>query len=316
MGNCIPVSPSILESKNSLDLLEIIGNLSYDESNMTFLDYDAAPCHNQYCPLFQRVAPTFLAVTCAMAALGTGALLVALAKRPHAWGWPQSCTLVAQLAVGTGLFAALLPPVAVGIWQGWRLGTGLCKLTHLLWHWSLFAQGLLVGSGSCSTAWCRWDPRSRRLAVALWAGALLLATPAALTSGTVAAPETTCIRRRVEILSPAYLLHLALCLCLFLLLPAVLLVATLAVPRLRAGWEPGVGVSWLFFGLWVPYGMGLAVDFLLHARLLQPTCGTFEHFDYVLGLSEGLGVLHCCLAPAALLAARLCHHRAGTSSSC
>ncbi|XP_009879103.1 PREDICTED: atypical chemokine receptor 1 [Charadrius vociferus] len=294
-------SPSVLESENSLDLLDILGNLSYDDSNMTFLDYDAAPCHNQYCRIFQHVAPAFLAVTCAAASLGTGALLGALAKRPHAWGWPQSRALVAQLAVGMGLFPALLPPVAVGIGQGGRLGTGLCRGTHLLWHWSLFAQGLLVGSGSCSTVWCRWAPRSRRLAVAIWAGALLLATPAALTSGTVAAPEMPCIRRSVDVRSPAYLLHLVLCLCLFLLLPAVLLVATLAVPRLRAGWEPGMGTSWLFFGLWVPYGMGLAVDFLLQARLLQPTCGTFEHFDYVLGLSEGQGVLHCCLgrAPAA-----------------
>ncbi|NWI31250.1 ACKR1 protein, partial [Sula dactylatra] len=299
-------SPSVLESKNSLDLLEIMGNFSYDDSNTTFLDYDAAPCHNQYCPLFQRVAPTFLAVTCAAAALGTGALLVSLAKWPHAWGWPQSRALVAQLAVGMGLFATLLPPVAVGISQGWWLGTGLCKLTHLLWHCSLFAQGLLVGTSSCSTAWCRWDPRSRRLAVAVWAGALLLATPAALASGTVEAPETSCIRQSVGILSPAYLLHLALCLCFFLLLPAVLLVATLAVPRLRAGWEPGICVSWLFFGLWVPYGVGLVVDFLLQARLLQPTCATFEHFDYVLGLSEGLGVLHCCLGPTALLATQLC----------
>ncbi|XP_009320298.1 PREDICTED: atypical chemokine receptor 1 [Pygoscelis adeliae] len=231
MGNCILVSPRILESENSLDLLDIMGNLSYDDSNMTSLDYDAAPCHNQYCPLFQHVAPTFLAVTCAAATLGTGALLVALAKRPHAWGWPQSRALVAQLAVGMGLFAALLPPVAVGLRQ-------------------------------------------------------------------------------------APLLHLALCLCLFLLLPVVLLVATLAMPQLRVGWEAGVGASWLFFGLWVPYGVGLAVDFLLHAQLLQPTCGTFEHFDYVLGLSEGLGVLHCCLGPAALLAARLCRCRAGASSSC
>ncbi|NXK27445.1 ACKR1 protein, partial [Arenaria interpres] len=295
-------SPGVLNSENSLDLLDILGNLSYDNSNMTFLDYDAAPCHNEYCPLFQRVAPTFLAITCAAATLATGALLVALAKRPYAWSWPQSRVLVAQLAVGMGLFAAVLPPVAVGIRRGWRVGTGLCSLTHLLWHWSLFAQGLLVGSSSCSTAWCRWDPRSRRLAVTLWAWALLLATPVALASGTVASPNTSCIRRSVDILSPAYLLHLALCLCLFLLLPAVLLVATVAVPRLRAAWQPAIGASWLFFGLWAPYGVGLAVDFLLQARLLQPSCGTFEHFDYVLGLSEGLGVLHCCLGPVVLIA--------------
>ncbi|KAM9214708.1 atypical chemokine receptor 1 [Leptosomus discolor] len=316
MGNCIPVTPSVLDSENSLDLLDIVGDLDYNYSDVTFPDYNAAPCHNQYCSLFHRVAPTFLAVTCAAATLGTGALLVALAKRPHAWGWPQSRALVAQLAVGTGLFAALLPPVAVGVWQGWWLGAGLCRFTHLLWHWSLFAQGLLVGSNSCGAAWCRWDPRSRRLAAAVWVGALLLATPAALTSGTVAAPETSCIRRSVDVLSPVYLLHLALCLCLFLLLPAVLLVATLAVPQLRAGWEPGVGASWLFFGLWMPYGVGLAVDFLLHAQLLQPTCGTFENFDHALGLSEGLGVLHCCLGPAALLAARLCRRGAGAGGSC
>ncbi|XP_051497282.1 atypical chemokine receptor 1 [Apus apus] len=316
MGNCIPVSPSLVESKNSLDLMEIMGNLSYDDGNETFPDYDAAPCHNQYCLFFQHVAPPFLAVTCAVAALGAGALLVALTKWPHAWGWPQSRVLVAQLAVGTGLFAALLPLVAVGIKQGWQLGTGLCKLTHLLWHWSLFAQGLLVGSSFCSTAWCRWDPRNQRLAVALWAGALLLAVPAALASGTVAAPETSCIRRSVDILSPAYLLHLALCVCLFMLLPVVLLLATLAMPQLRVGWEPGTGASCLFFGLWMPYGVGLVVDFLLHARLLQPTCGTFEHFDYMLGLSEGLGVLHCCLGPAALLAVRLCHCQPSISGNC
>ncbi|NWU73305.1 ACKR1 protein, partial [Pterocles burchelli] len=296
-------SPSVLESENALDLLDIMGNLSYEDSNVTSLDYDAAPCHNHYCPLFQRVAPAFLIVTCAAAALGTGALLVALAKRPHAWGWPQSRALVAQLAVGTGLFAALLPAVAVGIARGWRLGAGLCRVTQLLWHWSLFAQALLVASGSCSTAWGHWDPRSRRLAVATWAGALLLATPAALASGAV---ETSCVRRSVDVLSPAYLLHLAASLSLLLLLPAGLLVATVAVPRLRAGWEPGVGASWLFFGLWVPYGVGLAVDFLLQARLLQPGCGTFERFDQALGLCEGLGVLHCCLVPTALLLTQLC----------
>ncbi|NXG50500.1 ACKR1 protein, partial [Psilopogon haemacephalus] len=280
---------------------------NYSDSGETFADYDAAPCHNHYCAHFQRVAPTFLALTCAAAALGTGGLLVALAKRPQAWGWPQNRVLVAQLALGTALFAALLPPLAAGIGQGWRLGALLCKLTHLLWHWSLFAQGLLVATSSFRrTAWARWDPRSRRLAAAVWTWALLLAVPAALSSGSVPASEPSCVRRSVDVLAPAYLLHLALCLCLFLLLPAALVAATVAVPQLRAGWQAGMGVSWLFLGLWVPYGLGLAVDFLLQARLLQPTCGTFQRFDLVLGLSQGLGVLHCCLGPAALLALRLC----------
>ncbi|NXN91462.1 ACKR1 protein, partial [Rhinopomastus cyanomelas] len=304
-----PQSPGVQQNETSLSLEDIMGNSSYDDDyydDMTFPDEDVAPCHNQFCPHFQRVAPPFLAFACAAAILGTGAMLVALTKRPHVWSWPQSRALVVQLAVGVGLFTVLLPPVAVGIGQGWWLGMGLCRLTHLLWHWSLFAQGLLVGSSSCSTVWCRWDPQSRRLAVAVWAGALLLATPAALAGGTVAAPVPSCIRRSVDVLSPVYLLHLVFSLCLFLLLPAALLVATLAVPGLKAGRRPGVGASWLFFALWVPYSVGLAVDFLLRAQLLQPTCGTFKHFDYVLGLSEGLGVLHCCLAPAALLAAGLC----------
>ncbi|NXB50745.1 ACKR1 protein, partial [Leucopsar rothschildi] len=243
----------------------------------------AAPCHNHFCPLFQRVAPPFLAATCAAAALATGALLVALAKRPQAWRWTQSRALLAQLALGTALFAALLPALAAGIAWGWHLGTG---------------------PGSCGTAWARWDPRSRRLAVALWAVALLLATPAALVSGV--AEGTACVRRSVGILAPAYLLHLTLSLCLLLLLPAGLLLAALAVPRLRASWAAGAGLTWLFPGLWVPYGAGLAGEFLLQARLLEPTCGSFEHFDLALGFSEGLGVLHCGLGPLVLLLAWRC----------
>ncbi|NXM39727.1 ACKR1 protein, partial [Gymnorhina tibicen] len=105
-----PQTPSILETRVSLDLEDIADDFAYyySDSNDTFLDYDAAPCHNHFCPLFQRVAPPFLAATCAAAALGTGALLVALAKRPEGWRWPQSRALVAQLALGTALFAAPL----------------------------------------------------------------------------------------------------------------------------------------------------------------------------------------------------------------
>ncbi|NXH43447.1 ACKR1 protein, partial [Dicaeum eximium] len=314
-----PQTPGIPDTQGSLDLAEIMGDLSsfYDDTynnsyntynntynNHTILDYDAAPCHNHFCPLFQRVAPPFLASTCVVAVLATGATLVALAKRPQAWRWPQSRALVAQLALATALFAALLPALAAGVARGWHLGTGPCRLTHLLWHWSIFTQALLVASGSCGTAWARWDPRSRRLAVALWAVALLLAAPAALVSGVAAG--TGCVRRSVAILAPAYLLHLSLCLLLLLLLPAGLLLAALAVPRLRAGWAAGAGLVWLFPGLWGPYGAGLAGEFLLQAGLLQPTCGSFEYFDLALGLSQGLGVLHCGLGPLVLLLAGRC----------
>lgn len=283
-------------------------------SNATFLDYDAAPCHNRFCPLFQRVAPPFLATTSATATLAIVALLVALSKRPHAWRWPRSRALVAQLALGTALFAAPLPALAAGVAWGWHLGTASCRLAHLLWHWSVFAQALLVASGSRGTVWARWDPRSRRLAAVLWAAALLLATPAALVSGVAAG--TACIQRSVGILAPAYLLHLALCLCLLLLLPAGLLLAALVVPGFRASWASGAGPVWLFLGLWGPYGAGLAVEFLLQAGLLEPTCGSFQHFDLALGLSEGLGVLHCGLGPLAMLLARRCRRGDGAAGGC
>ncbi|NXK98786.1 ACKR1 protein, partial [Formicarius rufipectus] len=269
-----------------------------DDSTDPFPDPGAAPCHSRFCPLFQRVAPPFLALTCATATLGTAALLLALAKRPQAW---QSRVLVAQLALGTALFAAPLPALAAGIAWGWHVGTGSCRLAHLLWHWSLFAQALLVGSGLWGSVWTRWDPRSQRLAVALWAVALLLAVPAALAAGTVGG--TGCVRRSVGILSPAYLLHLCILLGLQLLLPAGLL----AVPRCRASrWAGGGASRVLFFGLWAPYGVALALELLLHARLLEPTCDALERLDHALGLSEGLGVLHCGLAPPVLLLAQLC----------
>lgn len=301
-----PQSPKVLQNETFVDLMDLLGNFTTDEDYL--MDYSSSePCHNAYCPFFQRAAPAFLATTCVAAALATGALLVALAKRPHAW--PCHRALVAQLAVATGLFAALLPAVAAGIVQGWRLGAGACKVTQLLWHCSVFAQGLLVASGCCSGVWSRWEPRSQRLAACIWLGALLLAVPAALASGTVAAPETSCIHRNVDVFSPVYLLHLASCLCVFLLLPATLLVATLVRAGRGGGWGSGLGASWLFFVLWVPYGVGLAVDFLLYAEVLRYTCSIFERFDYALGLCEALGVLHCCLAPAVLLATGLCHRK-------
>ncbi|NWZ86560.1 ACKR1 protein, partial [Poecile atricapillus] len=288
-----PQTPGIPETPGSLHLEEIMDNFSFYDNygNETLLDYDAAPCHNRFCPLFQLVAPPFLAATSAVAAVASGSLLVALARCPQAWRWPRSRALLAQLAVATALFAALLPALAAAAARGWHLGTAPCRLTHLLWHWSVFAQALLVASGSCGRAWARWERRSRRLAAGLWVVALLLATPAALVSG--AAAGSGCVRRNVAVLAPVYLLHLALCLCLLLLLPAGLLLAALAVPSLRASWATGAGLTWLFLGLWAPYAAGLAGEFLLQAGLLEPTCASFQHLDLALGLGEGLGVLHC-----------------------
>ncbi|NWV65194.1 ACKR1 protein, partial [Malurus elegans] len=304
-----PQPPGAVATPGSLDLLDLVGNLSwsyYDSdsdgdngSAVTYPDYDdATPCHNPFCPLFQRVAPPFLAATSAAAALATGSLLVALTKRPRGWRWPQNRALVAQLALSWALFAALLPPLAAGVARGWHLGTAPCRLTHLAWHWSVFSQALLVASGSFSSVWARWDPPSRRWAVALWATSLILATPAALVSGVAAG--SGCVRRAVAILSPVYLLHLALCVSLLLLLPAGLVLATLA--GVRAGRRAGAGLCWALPALWAPFGAGLAAELLLQAGLLEQSCGSFERFDLIVGVSEGLGVLHCAIGPLATLA--------------
>ncbi|NXP29961.1 ACKR1 protein, partial [Scytalopus superciliaris] len=123
-----PQSPGTPGNQSLLDFEGIVGNFSYYDDDAT-LDYDATPCQSHFCPLFQRVAPPFLAATCAMGVLGTTALLVALAKLPQAWQRPQSRMLVAQLALGTGLFAAPLPALAAGIAWGWHAGTAPCRLT-------------------------------------------------------------------------------------------------------------------------------------------------------------------------------------------
>ncbi|NWU84397.1 ACKR1 protein, partial [Onychorhynchus coronatus] len=272
-----------------------------DDTNAMYGDYGgASPCRSHFCPLFQRVAPPFLAVTCTVAVPGLAALLLALLRRPQAWQQPRGWALVAQQALAVALTVATLPALAVGIAWGWHLGAGLCRLARLLWHWGVFAQALLACSG-CQGAICgRWEPQGGRVAVGAWAVALLLAVPAALAGGTAAG--TACVRRAVGTLHPAYLLHVGTLLALLVLLPVALAVAAPAVP----GWWAGAAAHWAFFGLWAPYGAGLATELLLHAGLLEPACTTLERFDHVLGMSEGLGVLQCALAPALLLLAPRC----------
>ncbi|KAM8794350.1 atypical chemokine receptor 1 [Eudromia elegans] len=279
MGNCVPASPSVEGNQEALDLSELMENFSYSYNYSGELDYSAVePCHDSYCALFQRAAPAFLGATGLVAALGTGALLAALARRGRAWPGRPGRTLAAQLAAAAVLFALPLPFLATGVARGWHLGTVPCQAAHALWHWSLFAQGLLLAGGSCGAA--REPPRWWCLP-ALWAAALLLAVPAALSSGTVAAPPA-CVARAHGALAPAALAALALGIGLFLLLPRA------------AG---------LFFALWAPHGAGLAADALLRAGLLRPaSCGALEALGAARGLAEALGVLHCALVPLLLLA--------------
>ncbi|XP_027488821.1 atypical chemokine receptor 1 [Corapipo altera] len=315
MGNCVPAPPP--GNRSSLDLEELLGGLSYGgatnatygdygDPNATYLDYGgASPCRSRFCPLLQRLAPPFLAVSCSAAALGTAALLLALLRcPPRAWQRPPGRALVAQQALGTALVVAPLPALAAGIARGWHLGAGLCRLARLLWHWGVFAQALLWHRGVCGTACGRWDPRC--VAVTPWAVALAAAVPAALAGGTV--EGTACVGRAVGALHAAYLLHVGTLVALLVLLP----LAALAGGTGGTGGAGGTA-RWVFLALWAPYGAGLAVELLLHAGPLVPSCATLEGFDHLLGVSEGLGVLHCALAPPLLLLPALGRRGAGTA---
>ncbi|XP_021232122.1 atypical chemokine receptor 1 [Numida meleagris] len=303
MGNCIPGSPEIVVNRTSVSFLDLF-NLTDDE-DYTDIDLDyvgAQPCHNRYCPFFYRAAPPFLATTGATALVATAALLLALFLRPHAW--PRGRTPAAQAAACCGLFAVTLLPMATGVAWGWRAGDGLCRAVLLLWHGSVLAQGLLLGAGCCG-AW----GRARCVAVALGVTAAVTAVPAALSGGTVGTgQDAQCVHRSVDVASVPYLLHIAVCFCVLLLLPGTLLVPAV---RQRTWSAMRCGMGWLFWALWAPYGAMLVVELLLEVEVLPPSCSTFEHFDFALGLSVALGGLHCCLMPLALLLAAFCCHKGG-----
>ncbi|XP_077697099.1 atypical chemokine receptor 1 isoform X2 [Eretmochelys imbricata] len=292
---------------SSYSFEDMMVNYSYD-SELTYDTLASAPCHSGYCSFFRSYAFNFLAVVCALGLLSNLALVVALANCRNLWSWPPGRASLFQLTLGTTIFTAMLPFFAAGISQGWVIGDGLCKVAYMLWHGSLFAEGLLVAAGAGSAMWGKWVPSRHHwcMAVALWVAAVLLAVPAALLSGTEGHPQLLCIMRDS---AWWYLAHVTSCLAVFMLLPAALGVAKAVLTWRRSGWHLRVGVTCLFFLLWVPYGTALLLDLLVRRQLLYTSCHFQEFLDFFLGLSEGLGILHCCLGPLLLLGAGLYHQR-------
>uniref|UniRef100_A0A8C8RF59 Atypical chemokine receptor 1 n=1 Tax=Pelusios castaneus TaxID=367368 RepID=A0A8C8RF59_9SAUR len=299
MGNCA-TTMSLELNVSDISLEELLQNYSYDSE----VNYDGTtPCHSSYCFFFYRAAPSFLAVTCALGLLSNLALMVALAKGQSLWGWAPSRAFLFQLALGTTLFTATLPFFAAGINHNWIFGDGLCKGAYVLWYGSLFAQGLLVATSAWSIMWSKWVPGQHCWCIAVhhWVIAVLLAVPAAMISGTEGDPKLLCVLRSSRRLHPWHLAHIISCLAVFILLPAALGVAKALLTWRRRGWQLRVGVTWMFFLLWVPYGLALLLDSLAQRQLLYTSCHSQEHLDFFLGLSEGLGILHCCFGPLLLL---------------
>uniref|UniRef100_A0A8C3SQJ6 Atypical chemokine receptor 1 n=1 Tax=Chelydra serpentina TaxID=8475 RepID=A0A8C3SQJ6_CHESE len=286
---------------------DIMVNYSYDPE-LTYDTLASMPCHSGYCSFFRSYAFNFLAVVCALGLLSNLALVVALANCRSLWGWPPGRASLFQLTLGTTIFTVMLPFFAVGIRQGQVIGDGLCKVAYMLWYGSLFAEGLLVAAGACSAIWGKWVPSRHHwcVAVALWVAAVILAVPAALLSGMEGHQQKLCMLRDR---AGWRLAHVTSCLAVFLLLPAALGVAKAMLTWRRSGWQLRVGVTCVFFLLWVPYGAAQLLDLLERRQLLYTSCHFQELLDFFLGLSEGLGVLHCCLGPLLLLGAGLYHRR-------
>ncbi|XP_067399068.1 atypical chemokine receptor 1 [Emydura macquarii macquarii] len=317
MGNCATTVSTGLElNLSTFHLQDLMLNYSYDDSE---LNYDAsAPCHSSYCSFFGSAAPSFLAVACALGLLSNLALVVALAKGQSLWCWPPGRAFLFQLTLGTTLFTATLPFFAAGIRHGWKLGDGLCKAAYFLWHGSLFAEGLLVAAGAWSATWSKWVPSRHHwcVAVAHWVVAVLLAVPAAVLSGTEGHPQKQCVLRNSKSLHGWHLAYVTSCLVVFILLPAALGVAKAMLTCRGSGWQLRVCMTWVFFLLWAPYGSALLLDFLVRRQQLVTSCDSQERLDFFLGLSEGLGVLHCCLGPLLLLGAGLYHRRMARAHGC
>ncbi|XP_006029639.2 atypical chemokine receptor 1 [Alligator sinensis] len=314
MGNCYTLDNTTHTSISSSDLrnlsLLLLNASEYYDDDYNAWDYEnytdfSSPCYSYFCPFLSRAGPPFLATASALALLSNLAAGVALAMYPRVWGDPPRRALACQLTLSTAIFAALLPFFTVGISQGWVFGINFCQLAYMLWHSSLFAQGHLVASSTASTLWDKQGPWSSGVATALWLVALLLATPAAMLSNVLGDTHMSCVLR-TNSLSPLYVAHVTICLAIFILLPVMLGLAKVALKWCWSSWAPRVSLAWVFFLLWTPYTMALLLDFLQNRQLLAPTCAFREGLNFFLGVSQGLGVLHCCLGPLLLLGAGLC----------
>ncbi|XP_074836953.1 atypical chemokine receptor 1 [Carettochelys insculpta] len=313
MGNCfIKETNSLQLNLSAFSLEELMMNYS-SEYSQDYDDVAATPCQISYCFFVGHAAPTFLAVVGALGLLINLALGVLLATWWRLWAWPPGLATLFQLTLGTTLFAALLPLFASGVRHGWVFSNGLCKAAYLLWYGSLFAEGLLVAAGASRAWWSKWVPSWHHwgAAMAFWAAAALLAMPAAWVAGMEGSPQAMCVVRDSRELPGWWLAFVTSCLAVFILLPATLGMVKVMMTWRRRGWQLRINVTWLFFLLWAPYGTALFLDFLVRRQVLLASCHFYEHLDFFLGLSEGLGILHCCLGPLLLLGAGLYRQKRG-----
>ncbi|XP_048367801.1 atypical chemokine receptor 1 [Sphaerodactylus townsendi] len=237
------------------------------------------------------------------------ALGTALAAYPHLWDQQHPGKAILSLVtIASGSFAAILLAFAVG----WGAGGIFCKVAHALQYGSLFAQGLLVARSSCLL----WGLPSCVFLVALWAVGFLLSVPTAMISVLGDGNWAICTLRPQAKLDPWYIIHVTLCVADFLILPMLMGLAKVTSKWRKCSCHLRIGLTWLFYLFWAPYGVAMILKILVQEELLRPSCPFQEALDFFFGLSVGLGMLHCVLCPLTNLGAAIRHQKTTQPDNC
>ncbi|KAJ6654238.1 hypothetical protein lerEdw1_007335 [Lerista edwardsae] len=274
----------------------------------------AEPCHSTYCSVFGGSVPVFLAVAGTLGIASNLLLGLALAKRPRLWGRPHPSKAALCLMTATSaLFAAILPFFAIESLHGWVFGDRFCLVAQVLRCGCLFAQGLVLAGSACPfPGHCA----SCLLPTVLWGSGFLLATPAGKISHSGAVGGSVCVLSTEPELYLWSLAHALFCLAVFLVLPAAMILAQVAGRWCNHHWQANISTAWIFYLLWMLYGVAVPLSTLSDVELFAPGCNAQEHLDYFLGLSEGLGTLHCFLCPLLTLGVPLYRQEADQVSNC
>ncbi|XP_054419346.1 atypical chemokine receptor 1 [Pteronotus mesoamericanus] len=312
MGNCLQRVDSSFTGGNSSNItfedeFWIGWNNSYGPGDYNYAGLEAAaPCHS--CKLLDESSLPFYILASILGILASTAVLFAFLKPLFYWQPCPGWKILVQLAVGSALFSISVPILAPMLRGAHNIH--LCRLAHLVWYGSAFAQALLIGCHAClgpilSTN--QFPGLTLGLTVGLWGVAILLGLPVTLTSDT---SNGLCI----QIFSQDILqfMHAAVCFAIFILLPLGLLGAKGLKKILDRGPCPWVNVLWVWFIFWWPHGMLRGLDSLVRSKILVlASCPAQQALDLLLDLAEVLAILHCVATP--FLLALFCYQATHTS---
>uniref|UniRef100_A0A6J0UMB6 Atypical chemokine receptor 1 n=1 Tax=Pogona vitticeps TaxID=103695 RepID=A0A6J0UMB6_9SAUR len=303
MGNCSPTSHSQSNTLDSIDLEELMANFTLNYTYDDDYPYDNSlvqPCHSTYCMQFGVSIPPFLAVASILGLICNLILDVALVRCPRLWDQPHpSRTKLVLISAAGTLFASTLPFFAVASSRGWIFGDPFCQVAQGLKYGCLFAQSLMMASTLCHVQ----RGFANKIVLVLFLMGFVCAIPAAMSSSST---ENICVpSQNLKLLSWS-LGHTSVSLALFDIFPVMAILARVAQKWRGKNQWPQMDITWLFPLFWAPYGVAQLLHILLQEKVLVATCPFQKHLDYFLGISEGLGTVHCFLCPLLILGFSFC----------